>query len=277
MRVLIMCDMEGVSGIVTWDQVGGGKAGYPEGRELYTAEVNAAVRGAARAGATEIIVIDGHNAGGDWRYNSLLKGMLDPACDYVAHHTWTHYREPLEQGADACLMVGYHARNNTPDGVLNHTISFSQCRNLWFNNDLVGEIGVNAALCGHYGCPVLMVTGDVAACREATELVGAGLKTVAVKRGLSKFSARQIAPQRARTMIEACAYEALQDLNAVAPYVPSSPVTITAEFGHTDVMMAYTPRHDVELDLPAEKVIGRGDTWLEAWDKIWPWENMPVQ
>ena len=113
MRVLIMCDMEGVSGIVTWDQVGGGKAGYPEGRELYTAEVNAAVRGASRAGASEIIVIDGHNAGGDWRYNSLIKGMLDPACEYVAHHTWTDYRAPLEQGVDACLMVGYHARNNT--------------------------------------------------------------------------------------------------------------------------------------------------------------------
>ena len=106
MRILIMCDMEGVSGIVTWEQVGGGKSMYEEGRQLYTAEVNAAVRGAARAGAKEIIVIDGHNAGGDWRYNSLVKDMLHPACEYVAHHTWTHYRQPLEQGADACLLVG---------------------------------------------------------------------------------------------------------------------------------------------------------------------------
>ena len=151
MRILIMCDMEGVSGIVTWDQVGGGKAGYAEGRALYTAEVNAAVRGAARAGAAEIIVIDGHNAGGDWRYNSLLKDKLDPACEYVAHHTWTDYRAPLEAGVDACLMVGYHARNNVVDGVLAHTISSAQCRNLWFNDVLVGEVGVNGALCGHCG------------------------------------------------------------------------------------------------------------------------------
>ncbi len=270
MRVLIMCDMEGVSGIVTWDQVGGGKAGYPEGRELYTAEVNAAVRGAARAGATQIIVIDGHNAGGDWRANSLLKGELDPACDYVAHHNWTDYRAPLEAGVDACLMVGYHARNNTPDGVLNHTISSAQCRNLWFNDDLVGEIGVNAALCGHYGTPVLMVTGDVAACREATELLGDGLTTVAVKVGLSKYSAHQIAPQRAREMIEEGAYQALQDRSAVAPYVPASPVTITMEFGHFDTMMAYTPREDVELDQPAQKMYSRADNWLAAWDKMWP-------
>ena len=163
--------------------MGGGKAGYPEGRKLYTAEVNAAVRGAARAGSTEIIVIDGHNAGGDWRYNSLYKDMLDPACEYVAHHTWTDYRAPLEAGVDACLMVGYHARNNTPDGVLNHTISSAQCRNLWFNDELVGEVGVNAALCGHYGTPVLLMTGDVAVCREATELLGDGLTAVAVKVG----------------------------------------------------------------------------------------------
>ena len=271
MRILIMCDMEGVSGIVTWDQVGGGKAGYPEGRQLYTAEVNAAVNGAVRAGATEIIVIDGHNAGGDWRYNSLLKDMLHPACEYVAHHTWTHYREPLEQGADACLMVGYHARNLTPDGVLSHTISPFQCRNLWFNDELVGEIGVNAALCGHFGCPVLLETGDAAACREATELLGAGLTTVAVKRGLSKFSARQIAPQRAREMIEEAAYQTLADLNAVPPYVPAPPVTITVEFGHKDAMRGFAPRDGVELDRAAQMMTSRADDWLTAWDQIWPW------
>ena len=271
MRILIMCDMEGVSGIVTWEQVGGGKSMYEEGRQLYTAEVNAAVNGAVRAGATEVIVIDGHNAGGDWRYNSLVKDMLHPACDYVAHHTWTHYRQPLEQGADACLLVGYHARNNTPDGVLSHTISSPQCRNLWFNDDLVGEIGVNAALCGAYGCPVLLETGDLAACREAKELLGDGLTTVAVKTGLSKYSARQIAPQRAREMIEEAAYQTLQHLDAVEPYVPASPVTITVEFGHYDTMMRYLPRKDVEFDQPAQKMISRGKTWLEAWDKIWPW------
>ena len=271
MRILIMCDMEGVSGIVTWDQVGGGKAGYPEGRELYTAEVNAAVRGAKKAGASEIIVIDGHNAGGDWRYNSLLKGELDPACEYVAHHTWTQYREPLEQGAEACLMVGYHARNHTPNAVLNHTISPYQCNNLWFNDTLVGEVGVNAALCGHYGCPVLLMTGDVAVCKEASDLLGDGLTTVAVKRGLSKYSARQIAPQRARQMIEAAACQTLSDLNAVKPYKPASPVTISVELGNTDSVARYEPPPGVTLDLPSRMLTSRADDWLTAWDQIWPW------
>ena len=70
---------------------------------------------------------------------------------------------------------------------------------------------MNAALCGHYGCPVLLVTGDEAVCRESKALLGDGLTTVAVKRGLTRYSARQIPPRRAREMIEAGAYQALQN------------------------------------------------------------------
>jgi len=71
MRVLIMADMEGISGIVTWGQVTGGEKMYDEGRVLYTEEINAAVRGAKAAGATEIVAVDCHGAGGDWSFNSF--------------------------------------------------------------------------------------------------------------------------------------------------------------------------------------------------------------
>ena len=207
MKILIMCDMEGVSGIVTWSQVDGGAPMYEEGRRLYTEEINAAVRGAKRAGASEIVVVDCHGAGGDWTFNSLIPELLDVDCTWVAHHAWGRYTELLEAGADACLLVGMHARNNTADGVLCHTISTVKWHNLWFNDDLVGEVGVNAAICGHYGCPVLLVTGDEAVCREAKSYLGDGLTTVAVKKGLSRYSARQIPPVRAREMIEEGAYQ----------------------------------------------------------------------
>ena len=118
MKVLIMADMEGVSGIVTWGQVTGGAPMYEEGRKLYTEEINAAVRGAKRAGAEEIVVVDCHGAGGDWTFNSFVPELLDDNCTWVAHHPWARYTELLEQGADACLLVGMHARNNTADGVL---------------------------------------------------------------------------------------------------------------------------------------------------------------
>lgn len=268
MRVLIMTDMEGVSGIVVWDQVTGGAPMYEEGRKLYTEEINAAVRGAKAAGATEIVVVDCHGAGGAWTFNSLVPEMLDPNCEWVANHAWSRYTELLEKGCDACLLVGMHARAGTPDGVLCHTISTTTWRNLWFNDDLVGESGINAALCGHYGVPVLLVTGDEATCREVSGLLGAGLTTVAVKRGLTRYSARQIPPVRARQMIEAGAYQALQNLKAVPPYVPTKPTTISIDLGTVDTAAQFQGRYGVKVIEPL-KVISRGPDWLTAWNQIW--------
>jgi D-amino peptidase len=268
MRVLIMTDMEGVSGIVVWDQVNGGAPLYEEGRRLYTEEINAAVRGAKAAGATEIVVVDCHGAGGGWTFNSLVPELLDPACEWVAHHPWSRYTELLEQGCDAALFVGMHARAGTPDGVLCHTISTTTWHNLWFNDDLVGETGINAALCGHYGCPVLLVTGDEAVCREAGELLGDGLATVAVKRGLSRYSARQIPPVRARQMIEEGARRALSERKVVAPYVPAKPTTITIELSTVDTASRFRGRHGVEIVEPL-KVVSKGDDWMQAWNQIW--------
>ena len=270
MRVLMMTDMEAVSGIVVWEQVGGGAPMYEEGRRLYTEEINAAVRGAKAAGATEIVVVDCHGAGNGWTFNSFVPELLDPDCEWVAHHPWSRYTEMLEEGCDAALFVGMHARSGTPDGVLCHTISSTTWRNLWFNDDLVGETGINAALCGMYGVPGLLVTGDEAVCREAKELMGDGLKTVAVKKGLSRFSARQIPPARARQMIEDGAREALQDLKAVEPYVPAKPTTITIELSTVDTAAQFKGRHGVEVVEPL-KVVSKGSDWIQAWDQIWSW------
>ena len=164
MRVHIISDMEGVSGIVKWEQVSGGEALYEEGRKLYTEEINAAVRGAKAAGATEIVVMDCHGAGKGWTFNSLIPDELDPDCEWVVQDEWTEYTEFLEQGCDAALFIGMHARAGTELGVLSHTVSGTNWQNLWFNDTLVGETGINAALCGQFGCPVLLVTGDQAVC-----------------------------------------------------------------------------------------------------------------
>jgi D-amino peptidase len=96
-----------------------------------------------------------------------------------------------------------HAKAGTPDGVLAHTVSGQSWRELKFNGRAVGETGINAALCGQWNCPVLLVTGDEAVCREGVDLLGDGLTTVAVKKGLGQFSARQFPAQKAREMIEA--------------------------------------------------------------------------
>src|SRR5438874_10086508 len=207
--------MEGVSGIVRWAQTEGGDPMYAEGRRLYTEEINAAVRGAKSAGATEIVVMDCHGAGGGWTFNSLMPELLDPDCEFVVQEEWTEYTDLLESGCDAALFVAMHAKAGTPDGVLSHTVSGQAWRELRFNGVAVGETGINAALCGQWGCPVVLVTGDGAVCREARELLGPGLTTVEVKTGLGRYSARQLPPLRARELIEEGAKRALGALDAV--------------------------------------------------------------
>jgi D-amino peptidase len=263
-RVHIISDMEGVAGIVKWQQVTGGDKLWEEGRILYTEEINAAVRGAKAAGATEIVVMDNHGAGGPHSFNSLVHDLLDPACEYVVQEEWTEYTGFLEQGCDAVLLVGMHAMAGTPDGVLCHTVSGQAWQSLRFNGTLVGETGINAALAGNWGAPVVLVTGDRAVCREGRELLGDGLTTVEVKEGLGRFSARMKTPREARELIEAGAKKALSDLSAVKPYNPGSPCEIAVEFTSPDRLQEYRNRKSVEVTGPCSLVV-RGDDWWSAW------------
>ncbi|MDQ3778332.1 MAG: M55 family metallopeptidase [Actinomycetota bacterium] len=267
MRIHIISDMEGIAGIVRGEQTNGGEPLYDEGRKLYTEEINAAVRGAKAAGAKEIVVMDHHGAGKGWSFNSLLPELLDPACEFVVQSTWTQYTEFLEEGCDACLLVGMHAMAGTPDGVLNHTVSGREWFNLRFNGVLVGESAINAAMCGNWGCPVLLVTGDEAACREARSLLGDGLTTVPVKRGIGSRAARNLAPSRARELIEEGARDALRDLRSVEPYDPGRPAEIEVEFMQTAELDKYRGRTGVEVTGTRSSRV-RADDWWTAWRNL---------
>jgi D-amino peptidase len=260
--------MEGVAGIVRGTQTNAGEPLYEEGRKLYTEEINAAVRGAKKAGAKEIVVMDHHGAGQAYSFNSLIPDLLDPACEYVVQSSWTEYTEFLEEGCDACLLVGMHAMAGTPDGVLSHTVSGREWRSLRFNGVLVGETGINAALCGNWNCPVVLVTGDEATCREATALLGEDLTTVSVKKGIGRASARNVAPLRARELIEEGARKALKDPQAVQPYEPGRPSEIAVEFIAPSEVDKYAGRQGVEVT-GTESVVSRGPDWWTAWRQLY--------
>ena len=215
--------------------------------------------------------MDCHDAGGDYTFNSLLPDLLDPDCEFVVQSEWTEYTEFLEQGCDAALFVGMHAMAGTPDGVMSHTVSGQAWHSLKFNGTPVGETGINAALCGTWGCPVLLVTGDEATCAEGTALLGDGLTTVAVKRGTGKFSARMIPAQRARELIETGAKSALAKLDAVAPFDTGSPCTIEVEYKVTSAVDALRRVPAVEI-VDARRIRSAADTWWEAWKQFFFFE-----
>ena len=268
MRVHIISDIEGVAGIVKWGQTSGDHTLYHEGRKLYTEEINAAIRGAKAAGATEIVVMDCHGADGDYEFNSLIADALEPNCEFVVQSEWTEYTEFLEAGCDAALFVGMHAKAGTPDGVLSHTVSSQAWADLKFNGVSVGETGINAAFCGHWSCPVLLVTGDRATCAEARELLGDGVTTVEVKAGLGRFSARQKTPQRARELIEEGAKRGLKDINAVRPYDPGSPCEIEIAFTSPDRLVEYHNRRGVE-QVDALTLVSKAGDWWTAWSQFY--------
>jgi D-amino peptidase len=114
---------------------------------------------------------------------------------------------------------------------------------------------------------VLLVTGDRAVCREATELLGERLTTVEVKVGLGRFSARHLTPARARGLIEDGARQALQDVSAVPPYDPGSPCEIEIEFTTADRLVEYRNRRGVEQK-DALTLVSRADDWWSAWSQF---------
>jgi D-amino peptidase len=157
-----------------------------------------------------------------------------------------------------------HAMAGTPDGVINHTVSGRAWQNLWFNDVLVGETGINAAFCGAWGCPVVLVTGDEATAREARALLGETLHTVTVKWGITTRAARNLTPKRARELIEAGAREALAQRERARPYDPGRPCEIRVEFTGTDGVEQYRNRAGVEV-LDPRTIVSRADDWWTAW------------
>ncbi len=271
MRVVIWADMEGVAGISTWEQVGGSLPLYEEGRRLYTEEVNAAVRGCRAAGATEVVVIDGHGGShpGARGFLSLIPERLEPGARYVLGHPWTRHIEPFERGCDAALLVAAHAMSGTPDGVLSHTVSSESWYVATINGTAVGETGIVAAIAGCWNTPVVFLSGDEAVCHEARALLGPEVVTAPVKKGLGRFSARHLPPSEARALIESGAREALARRSGwPAPLRFTAPVTFQVELTTPDRVEAFRGRAGVEVIGP-RTVRATGESFWQAWDAFW--------
>ena len=113
-----------------------------------------------------------------------------------------------------------------------------------------------------------LVTGDAATCNEARRLLGDVLATVAVKRGLSRSSARMIPPARARSMITTAAANAVSNPGAVRPYDPGRPAEIEVTFVTPDGVEQYRNQPGVEVTGPCS-IVSRADDWWLAWSQFY--------
>jgi D-amino peptidase len=229
MQVYISVDMEGCSGVIHREHTNPKGYDYELARRLMTAEADAAVRGAFDAGADAVVVSDSHGGNG---MRNILHEQLDPRAELVmGSPRRLGQLEGLDADFDAVLLVGYHTRHGAA-GNLSHTTNGQAVANLWIDGALVGEIGLNARLAGHFGVPIAMVTGDDLTVVEAkAELPDA--EGVVVKTALGRYSARCVHPERACELIRVGATRAVRRAGEIAPSVAPSPVTFRLQFKET--------------------------------------------
>jgi D-amino peptidase len=228
MEILIAADMEGVSGVTRWEETDSRHSEYTRFRKIMTDEVNAAVAGAAEAGADEFVVADGHGDG----TNILIEELDQRARLNSGGNSPLSMVQGVGPATAGVLFIGYHARSGSQNAVLAHTWSSGRIANVWLNDVLMGEYGLNAAAAGHFGVPVLMISGDQTACTQAVELLGP-LETAVVKLASGYFSAECLSPKVTMTKIRETAKRAvlrLKDGTAPKPFIVKTPVEVTVEF-----------------------------------------------
>lgn len=226
---MFMCtDLEGVSGVTSFED-----EAYPTGkyyekvRDLLTAEVNAAVEGLLQSDVTEVLVLDGHGAGG------VLVENLHPAAKLLHGRPSAPMSEIREimKGYDTAMMLGQHAMAGVQAGTLNHTQDSKLVDYYELNGVRIGEIAQFALQCGALGLPLICLTGDEAACEEFHQLIPLAV-TVAVKKGITRSSAISLAPSRAREVIRDGVEKAVANHRAhpIEPLVWQGPYVLEKRF-----------------------------------------------
>lgn len=238
MNVYILTDMEGVSGIVNEAEVRPGQAAYAEGRLLLAGDVNAASAGAFDAGATRVVVADGHGGG----FNFPLENM-DSRAEYERPSSGRDLMPALSRGFDAVVAIGMHAMSGTPCAFLEHTQSSENWHRYRIDGTEYGEIAQCAFYAGAFGVPLVFVVGDLAAAEEARALVS-NLETVAVKEAYARLRCRSLAPLEAHQRIRQGVAAALERRHEIAPAVLAFPVTLQIEFNRCSSADEYEGKPD---------------------------------
>lgn len=259
-KVYMITDMEGVDGIFDTDLqcIPFKSPRFDESRKLLTGEVNAAVDGLFEGGATDVVVWDGHDAS-----ETLSTLDLNPRARLLGGEPVSPTLE-LDSSYYAVVFIGQHAMAGAPNAILSHTYSSEGIQNIWVNNRPTGEIGARVMLAGSFGIPVIMLSGDAAACREIHELVPNAV-CAEVKSGVSRTAGFSLSHAAACALIREKARQAMEHRSEIKPYTLTGPVEVKVEFTPHGTH-EFRPREGVER-LDARTWLFRGKDLKDAWLK----------
>lgn len=212
MRVFMVVDLEGITGVALEEQTEADKPSYEDARRWMREDLDAVLDGCIAAGAGEVTVCDAHDRGSNLRPDGLPAGVT--LVSGLGPHSML---QGIGPGFDAALFVGFHARAGTCAAVLEHTWTYSVF-SVSVDELEVGEFGLGALLAGQFGAPAVYLSGDDKAVAEAQALVP-GLVGTVVKRGVSRTCAELCPPEDARARIRADVRRALASSGMPAPLV----------------------------------------------------------
>ena len=194
---------------------------------MMTHDVNAAIRGARKAGATKVVVKDSHG-----NSKNLLIDELESGVELISGHG--SGRDGMMEGIDdsyaAAFLIGYHGKAGTAFGIMEHTYT-GRSHRLFINEVEVGEMGLSAATAGRLGVPLAMVSSDEQGCKEAASFLP-GVHTAITKYGLGRYMGRLLHPSETGPLIESTAAKALKNLNK--PWTFEGECTVRLEVNRTE-------------------------------------------
>lgn len=225
MRVYLSVDMEGITGLPDFRFVSATENHYERGSQIMTEEANAIIGSAFDQEVDYLLVNDSHST-----MTNLKIESLHPEAELITGGSKPFSMvQGLDESFTGAIFAGYHARAGQP-GVMSHTITLF-IRNIYVDDVLVGEIGLNAYVAGYYGVPVMMIAGDDQACSEAKQLMPQ-IIAAPVKQHVTRASTQSLTPTKAKQLLEEKVTEAIQTVDQMEPLTPPKHPTIRVEFAN---------------------------------------------
>lgn len=228
-KVYVFVDMEGCTGITSREQVLNG-----EGALRMAEDINACVDACFKAGATSVVVRDGHGRG-----CNVDAKLIDKRAELIQGPT-PYERFKNIDGSAAMILLGYHAMSMTPNAILAHSYDSKRTQALYLNGREIGEIGMDALIAAEHKVPVVMVSGADDACREAKEWIS-GVVVCQVKRSTTTQSGVCLSPKKSHKLIARQVKKALAKRDDIAMVVPQYPAVLRREHISEGSVRAYHP------------------------------------
>jgi|DewCreStandDraft_4_1066084.scaffolds.fasta_scaffold33525_4 D-amino peptidase len=255
MKVYISADIEGITGITHDEQTFGTSNDYMQGRKWMTDDVNSAIDGAIKAGATEIYVKDAHGNG----RNIFLDDLRKEAYLIAGWDIINSMVQGIDDSFDALILIGYHSMINTENGILAHTMT-GIVKQLSINGKPIGEPELSSLTAGYYGVPVVFIAGDQTAISELCGFVGE-IPHVITKYGMGRTTGRLIHPELNQRAISKGVYEALSNLEFFKPFKMEKPLKMSLKL--SKIAMA-----DLISLMPNIQRISQDEVMYEAKDVL---------